>query len=271
MIKEDSAPTSFAADVDKTLSAIGAAAKTAAGKFSDARKKAEADLKKSTALATHAAATGKKDPASGTSRGGAISARRLDLANFIVEGISRLPTLNDMNAFGDLNASELQDLIVELTKVQSELVNFSRVFIGVLKSGNFLMGNELKDTTLGDILKPVDGTNAVSRMDAAIEANPRNLAGALKAVILDPSLSTTSRTVMAWLNSQNEYNKKVNDSKAMSANRDVGPNLARMFHAYVQQIIVPRLETMEQLMSEYENKPITQEHLAAVRRLLERL
>lgn len=281
ILKEE--PGTFAADVDKTLTALGSAAKTAAGKFGDAKKKAEDDLKKASdrekkiadakaALAAKkSAAVGARKMAAsaGIKTSGSVNTNRALLANFLIS-LDALPTIEDMAAFDDLDASQFQDFIAELSKVEDELIDFPKEFKSLLKGSNFLTAPERTNDAMDEITQAIENEK-VDSLNKSIELNPSNLRGALQAVIYDPTLNTTGRVVLTWLNNRNQENKKFNQSKAMGNNRPTGPQLARIFNAYVQQVIVPRIEALSVLAIDYENKPITQEHLSALRSLLKLL
>lgn len=263
MLKEDTSRFDFSADVEKTLTTLGGAARAAFAKLggtekSTTGKKAGEGEKKKQQTATPS-----------TSRTGVSAAtkHRSQLADFLVE-LDDLPTLADMTAFDDMDASEFQEMIIELRKIEEQLVNFGKQYKTLLKSSSFLTAPEKSTDAMDEIIQPVEIDGAVARLNQAIANNLSNVKKALRGIILDPTLETSGKGILSWLNVRNGENERYNQAKPMSPVRPTGAALARLFNAYVQQVMIPRVERLLELVPEYEKKSVTKETLSNLKTLV---
>ena len=194
------------------------------------------------------------------------------IANLILD--TEDPSEKDMEAFAELSDDELQEIITKIDEIAKNFKQIPSEMFKALQVADFLDARDKNRETISKITSEVD-TSLLPKVAKTMNNNHRYIVDLWQEVIESYDGKTFQSGFIKTLKKLSRENEKINQSRVgVGSFLYVGTKLVEVFRAQLQVLEV-RLKKLKTLvlkeMSTNVDRPITKEHLKAVKSLVQKM
>ena len=194
------------------------------------------------------------------------------IANLILD--TEDPSEKDMEAFAELSNDELQEIISKIDQIANNFKQIPSEMFKALQVSDFLDARDKNRETISKITSEVD-TSLLPKISKTMNNNHKYIVDLWQEVIESYDGKTFQTGFIKTLKKLSQENEKINQSRVgIGSFLYVGTKLVEVFRAQLQVLEV-RLKKLKTLvlkeMSTNVDRPITKEHLKAVKSLVQKM